>query len=428
MVELGGHNVEIIDYNAERFDQSSLQHAVQSADAVGMTIVSQPTDLEASMMIAQKIKQFAPDIPLILGGPHCNFFPEQSLRSHQADICVRGEGEYIIGPLLDALEGKHSLSAIPGLVYQQNGQMLTTKPNQQIMDLDKLPFPARHLVAKYDYGNIFGTKIMRGKATSLITSRGCPCRCSFCQLSSSLALYRARSVANTIKEIDALVSQGYQSLAFADDNFLANKKHVEQIMDHIIQQRYDLLMWILDTRVDTAERRIYEKMRDAGVRVISFGIESGNQEILDFYNKKITTEQARKAITLSNEMGFIIDANFILGAPMETKKQFDNTLRFAKSLPINHATFNHLEYLAGTPLWNKAVEEGKIDPEESLVMSDRRRGLALYDAGEIDAYIKKANNAFYFNPRYWIRQLIFALRHHNPLMLQLGVRRVLGRL
>ena len=182
-------------------------------------------------------------------------------------------------------------------------------------------------------------------------------------------------------------------------------------------------MWILDTRVDSADRKIYEKMRDAGVKVISFGIESGNQDILDFYNKKITTDQARKAIKLSNEMGFIIDANFILGAPMETKKQFNTTLKFAKSLPINHATFNHLEYVAGTPLWEKAVKEGKINSEEPLVYSDADRGLALYDAEDIRNYIKKANFSFYFNPWYWIREVKFALRSHNTLMLELGLRR-----
>jgi radical SAM superfamily enzyme YgiQ (UPF0313 family) len=126
---------------------------------------------------------------------------------------------------------------------------------------------------------------------------------------------------------------------------------------------------------------------------------------------------------LSNEMGFVVDANFIFGAPMETKKQFYNTVRFAKSLPINHATFNHLEYLAGTPLWQQAVEQGKINPDEALVLSDKRRGLALYDSEEIELFLKKANYSFYSSPRYWLREISFALRHHNSLMIQLGVRR-----
>jgi len=422
MAELQGHSVEIIDYGAEKFEEIALQRAINSSDAIGMTIFSERKDLENSTVLAKKIKQFSPDIPLILGGPHCFLFPEQALRDHNADIAVSSEGEFIIGPITEALEGKRSLSSIPGLTFKQNGKIHTTKSSEQIMNLDTIPFPSRHLVQKYKYGYMFGTKTMKGKVTSLISSRGCPNRCIFCQI-CYFEKYRRRSVANTNQEIDELVLKGYNSIAFADDNFLADKKRAEQIMDHIIQQRYDLSLWILDTRVDSADRKLYQKMRDAGVKMVSFGIESGNQDILDFYNKKITIEQIRKAVELSKEMGFIIDANFILGAPTETKKQINNTIMFAKSLPINHALFNHLEYNAGTPLWEQAVKQGKINREEYSVKSDKQRGLALYDAKEIDEFCKKANFSFYFNPRYLIREIIFALRNNNPLILQLTLNK-----
>ena len=427
MAELQGHSVEIIDYNAEAFNEAALQRAIRSSDAIGMTIFSEPSELNNSIAVTNKIRQFAPDIPLILGGPHCMFFPKQALDDHHANICVRGEGEYIIGPLIEALEGKRHLSSIPGLVYRQNGKIYTTEFQPQIMDLDQIPFPSRHLVEKYDYGYTFGTKTMKGKVTSLISSRGCPCRCSFCQLSASLANYRTRSVVNTVQEIDELVSAGYNSIAFADDNFLANKKKVEQIMDHIIQQRYDLSLWVLDTRVDSADRKLYEKMRDAGVELISFGIESGNQDVLDFYNKKITIEQVRAAVQLGKEMGFVVDANFIIGAPIETKKHFENTIRFAKSLPLDHALFGHLQYLAGTPLWQQAVKQGKISPEESVVYSDRQRGLALYDAKEIDKYCKKAYYSFYLNPEYWFREIRYALSHQKIKFIQMGLRMLLKK-
>jgi anaerobic magnesium-protoporphyrin IX monomethyl ester cyclase len=388
-----------------------------------MTISSEQKEFENSVALAKKIKQFSPDIPLILGGPHCFLFPEQALRDHNADISVRGEGEFIIGPITEALEGKRPLSSIPELTFKQNGKIHTTKSNEQIMNLDTIPFPSRHLVQKYEYGYMFGTKAMRGKATSLISSRGCPNRCTFCQL-SRFVKYRRRSAANTTQEIDELVLAGYNSIAFVDDNFLADKKRAEQIMDHIIQQRYDLSLWVLDTRVDSADRKLYQKMRDAGVEIISFGIESGNQDILDFYNKKITIEQIRKAVQLSKEMGFIVDGNFILGAPTETKKQIKNTIRFAKALSIDHVLFSHLCYDKGTPLWDQAVQQGKINPEEFSVKSDKRRGLALYDTKEIDEFCKKAYFSFYFNPRYLIREINFALRNHNLLVLQLALNRL----
>jgi anaerobic magnesium-protoporphyrin IX monomethyl ester cyclase len=422
MAELQGHSVEIIDYNAESFDATAIQRAIQSADAIGMTIFSEPREFQNSITIANTIRQFSSDIPIIVGGPHCMFFPEQTLHDHHADICVQGEGEYIIGPLLDALEGKGELSSIPGLIYQKNGKIHKTKSNEQIQDLDSLPFPSRHLVKKYEYGYIYGKKTMKGKVASLISSRGCPNRCSFCQITCFIR-YRTRSATNTNKEIDELVSAGYDSIAFADDNFLADKKKAESIMDHIIKQRYDISMWILDTRIDSADKKLYRKMRDAGVELISFGIESGNQEILDLYNKKITIEQVRKTIKLSKDLGFLLDVNFILGAPHETKKQMENTVRFAKSLSIDHVVFYHLQYLAGTLLWNQAVQQGKINPEESTVKSDKQRGLALYDAKEIDNFCRNAYFSFYSNPRYWIRQINYALRNQDPRILQLGLRR-----
>jgi len=422
MVEQQGHTVEVIDFNAEKFNEASFQRAILSSDAVGMTLLSKPKEIENSIAIAQKIHQLDSDIPLILGGPHCNFFPEQALRDHHADVCVQGEGEYIIGPLVEVLEGKRNPSSIPGLVYRQNDTIYKNELQPPIMDLDQLPYPSRHLVSKYEYGYIFGTKIMDGKVTSLISSRGCPYRCTFCQLSSPLRKFRTRSVTNTVQEIDELVYSGYNSIAFADDNFLADKKRVEQIMDHIIQQRYDLKLWILDTRVDSADKNVYEKMRDAGVELISFGIESGNQDILDFYNKKITLEGIRKAIKLSKEMGFVVDANFILGAPFETKKHFNKTIEFAKSLPLDHVTFGQLVYLIGTPLWDDAVKKVKLDRDDPWLLSDGRKGLALYDSSEIQKYCKKGFYSFCLNPRYWFREIYYALSHQNLTFIKLGLR------
>jgi len=422
MVELQGHSVEIIDYNAEVFNETILQKSILSSDAIGMTILSQPEELEHTVGMAKKIKQFDPNIPLIIGGPHCLFLPEQALRDHQADICVRGEGEYIIGPLIETIEGKRCLSSIPGIIYRQKEKINSTELQPQNINLDSLPFPARYLVKKYQYGYTFGAKTMKGKVTSIISSRGCPCLCTFCQLSSNLTKYRTRSVTNTTQEIDEIVEAGYNSIAFADDNFLADKKRVEQIMDHIIGQKYDITLWILDTRVDSTDRKLYEKMRDAGVKCISFGIESGNQDILNFYNKKITLEQVRKAIKLSKEMGFFIKANFIIGAPIETKKHIQRTIKFSKSLSIDFVYYNHLEYIVGTPLWQQAVRQGKINPEESVVKSDKKRGLALYNAQEIEKFCINAYYSFYLNPMFWLREINYALRNHDPQFIQNGLQ------
>lgn len=215
---------------------------------------------------------------------------------------------------------------------------------------------------------------------------------------------------------------GYNAITFVDDNFLADKKKAEAIMEYIIRQQYDLTLWIMDTRVDSADRHLYEKMRDAGVTNIFFGIESGNQEVLDFYNKKFTLSQVRHAVNLSKEMGFLVGGNFIIGAPIETKKHIQDIITFAKSLPLDTVIFSHFGYPWGAPIWREAVKQGKINPDEFLVISDNTRGLAQFDAKTIDDYCMKAYRNFFFNPRYWFREISYALSHQDLTIIELGLR------
>jgi len=115
-------------------------------------------------------------------------------------------------------------------------------------------------------------------------------------------------------EIRQLAEEAYRTFQIMDDNFLVNKNRAEKVMDFIIRNEFDFDIWIDGARVDSADRGFYEKMRDAGVALINFGLESGNQDVLDFYHKKITLDQIRKAVELSIEMGFFITGTFILGA------------------------------------------------------------------------------------------------------------------
>ena len=275
---------------------------------------------------------------------------------------------------------------------------------------------------QYDYGYSLGIKIIPGVVTSMMSSRGCPFRCTFCQQGFLLPKYRSHSTPRIIAEIDKLVRTGYTAIAFADDNFLANKRKTEFIMDHIIKEGYELTMWILNARVDSADKQLYAKLRKAGVEHIIFGIESGDQEILDFYHKKITLDQIRKAVGISNEAGIFTSGHFIIGAPIETRRHIRNTVRFARSLPLDNALFKNLGYLAKSPLWDEAVRQGKINPDEAMVASDRNRGLANFSARELEVACNNAFYAFIMNPSYWFREMRFVFSHRNPRFFRLGLR------
>ena len=422
MLEINGHDVEVLDCNAEDIGEDKIKEKILSSDAIGMTIYTEPTALNNSIMLSNLIKGCDPDIPLLIGGPHCSLHPEHSLLNHHADICVRGEGELIITPLAETIEGKRKLSTIPGIYYKERNKIKKNKPANQIDDLDALPFPARHLVDKYEYGFMLGVKIAKGKLTSVLTSRGCPYRCRFCGMRYLLPRYKRRSINNITKEIEEVINAGYTTLSFVDDNFLHKKEEAEKIMDFIIQKEMNVHLWIEEARVDSADRRLYQKMRDAGVEIINFGIESGNQDVLDFYNKRITLSQIRKAVHLSKEMGFFVNASFILGAPIETKKHIKNTIKFAKSIPLDSVIFYNLEYGYGSPLWDEAVEEGKIQPDEYSVKADSKRGLGNFTEKELIDYNMNAYKSYYFNPRLWKRELFYAFAKKDFRFLKLGLR------
>jgi len=426
MLEINGHDIEVLDCTAEDISENKLKEKILSSDAVGMTIFSDPAAMNNSIMISNLVKERDPAVPLLIGGPHCSFLPEQSLLSHHADICVRGEGELVIAPIAEAIEGKRELSTIPGIYYKEDNKIRKTEPAKQIDDLDALPFPDRHLVNKYEYGFMQGVKIAKGKATSLLASRGCPYHCKFCGLHSHIPGYQRRSVNNVTKEIQEIVDEGYTTLAFVDDNFLFQQKEVEKIMDFIIQKDMNVRLWIEEARVDSANRILFQKMRDAGVEILSFGIESGNQDVLDFYNKRITLTQIRDAVNLGKEMGFFINASFILGAPIETKKHIKNTIKFAKSLPLDSVEFYNLGYGFGAPLWKEAVAEGKIQPDEFFIDADSRRGLSNFTEEELINYTMKASNSYYLNPKLWMRELFYAFANKDFRFLKLGLKLLTG--
>lgn len=399
-LEREGHKVEIIDFGAEDVSREYLKSCLTNSDVIGMSVYSNNYKIAANT--AQMIKELDSDIPLIIGGPHCTHVKELSL-SHipHADIAVGLEGELILPDLVKYFQGKKKLSDIYNIYYRENNKIKTGNAFKVIEDIDTLPFPARHLVEKYDYGNFFWGLKPKKRFTSMITTRGCPFYCRFCTRYGNIKewTFRSRSPENVVKEIQE-INDRYKSVMIVDDNFLTDIKRTHKIFDKLLEINIDLELYILGARVDTAERSLYEKMKKAGVKYISYGIESGNQDVLDFYKKNITLEQINKAVHLAREMNFITQGDLILGAPIETKKHIENTIKFTASLPFDVVLYQALAYEIGSELWLEAVKNKKISKEELYVTADSQRDLGNFTPKELNKYIKKAYRHFYFNPNY----------------------------
>jgi len=417
ILEDEGHNVELIDFLAERYPMRSLNKELSTTDAVGISVFSSSYEetmqggrftypYKESAKIAKYIKEIESDIPIIIGGPHCSIQPKKSLDEiPSADISVEGDGENSIKKIAESIEGSKNLSDVQGIYYRKNNVIKRGKPAKIIQDLDSIPFPARHLVDKYNYGKRSKSNF-KPKFTSIITGRGCPFNCRFCTRNTlGFNIFRKRSVENVVSEIEE-INETYDSLMIVDDTFLADEERAREILDRLIKIGTDIEIYVQGARVDTANRNLYSKLKNAGVKHLYYGLESANQDVLNFYNKKATTSQIRKAIKLSNEMDFFTVGTFILGAPIETKDHIKKTIDFACSLPLDAALFTILTYKYGSEIWCEAVKKGKISEADGYtVVADSRKGLGNFTKEELDKFYRHAMKRFYLRPRYIFQQI-----------------------
>lgn len=417
ILENHGDTVNIIDFSAEPYDIHKLLHLIRSVDAVGMTILS--TSFTRAKKLIDDIRNQDLDIPIIIGGPHCTLLPENSLKETQATISVQGDSEMIITDIRKALNNEKNFSEIPGIAYRTPTGIKKGSPPEPIQNLDLLPFPARHLIKHYIYGREYNPYLKAGECTSIITSRGCPYKCRFCSRGSiSMKRYHIRSSENIIKELKEIQQQGYRYVIFSDDCFPANPKQAKTLFNTLIKENLDLKFSVTATRADLINEELFKKMKRAGVTHIQFGLESGNQDILDFYHKQINIETIQKAVKLSHKNGFFTIGSFIFGAPFETTEHFNRTLKFAKSLPLESASFLPLRYMIGSDLWYQAVQNGKISENEYVIPSDKNRGLGNYTTQELFKHCINAQHSFYARPTFFVKLLKKSLCNNDMTFIQ----------
>jgi anaerobic magnesium-protoporphyrin IX monomethyl ester cyclase len=425
VLKAAGHDVTVTDFYAEPYTKKRLKEVLSDAEVVGMTLTS--FTLKHALPLAKAIKAVAPKVPLIIGGPHVTLYPEKSLEMTPADISVAGEAEDIIVPIIKAIQeggpANPALAQIPGVTFRTKEGLVKGPEGSYVKDLDRLPFPNRKLVEDNTYGYLLGTRVAKGRFTTLISSRGCPMRCRFCTRAAiSMRKYRVRSAQNVLREIKGIAKAGYKTIMFVDDNFLANKHRAKKILDGIIKADLGLEIFA-QGRVDSVNEELFTAMSKAGVRVLLLGIESGNQDVLDFYNKKTTLEQIENCVRMARKHGIISLGYFILGAPIEDEEHFQRSIDFAKSLPLDLAYFFQLELASGSPMWIEAVQLGIIKEEDHLVFAGKDVGYGKVDSSEIFKWVKKAHKSFYGRPWWWLDHLWQAIK-----MRDIRVLRAIGHI
>lgn len=376
-------------------------------DVVGISIYT-PT-FPAVLEAAKKVKEIFPACIVVGGGPHASILPEECLGSPDIDIAIVGEGEESFNSLVECLMAGAALTAIPNVVYKEDGHILRTVTQPTVLDIEGLPFPARDLVEMPLYRPAHGV-FKRLPATNMITSRGCPFHCSFCSKNIFGSRYRAQSASKTLQEIETLIMDyGIKEILFNDDVFTCNRKRTEALCDLLIDRGLNLT-WSCSTRVNLVNPDLLGKMKRSGCVSIGYGIEAGDPDIMKKISKGVSLDQAKQAIRWTKEAGIETRAFYILGFPGETRASLQRTVEAALELDTDFVIFNMAVPLPGTQLYEEAKAEGLLI-HDGLELYRRTDGphplIRLKDVSEeelIRAY-RGAYKKYYLRPGYILRQL-----------------------
>jgi radical SAM superfamily enzyme YgiQ (UPF0313 family) len=289
---------------------------------------------------------------LVAGGAHATVRAEETLE-HGFDVALRGEAELGIVRLVAALEGRDRLDGIPGAVFRDSaGRVRYGPPSGLVDDLDALtpPFVAQRLFASawYDTG---GAAVVPG---GVLTSRGCPARCTFCANYVTGRAFRYRSTVSVVREIEAWHERGLSFFPFWDDAFTVRRTRVLELCAAFERLEFPFGFSAI-TRANLVTHELLAAMRRGGLAHVNFGVESGDDDVLAAIRKGIRTDQVVRALEIAKQLGLSTACNFMLGFPQEDEAALERTLRFMERIAPLTDTFSTLGVVVpfpGTPLYD----------------------------------------------------------------------------
>lgn len=360
--------------------------------------------LESDLEVLRIAKEVLGDeVITIAKGAHFNFLAREVMQDHDfIDIVMCGESELTFGEILK----EKPLSEIQGICFRQEFEIIQTPKRPFNDNLDSLPYPARDLI-----DNSLYTRPDIGKVQAVIkVSRGCPYHCFFCLATPlSGAVVRKRSPENILGEIRECVEKyGIKNFVFWSDIFNLDKDWTRELCQKIIDSKLNIT-FSTNTRADSADVETIKLMKKAGCRLVSIGIESGCQQMLDKMGKKITLEQVRKTVAAFKREHIQIYAYYVIGLPWETKETIEQTLNFAKSLNTEYVSFYTAAALVGTRFYDYVEQNnlGELNYDKPYYYpSVRTHSLSRDEVFELH---KKLVRSYYLRPGY-ILKMLFSIR------------------
>jgi radical SAM superfamily enzyme YgiQ (UPF0313 family) len=348
------NEVGVLDTQVEELDYTQIRRRVKAAnpDLVGMNVMS--FTLIDALNVAKIVKEVNPEIKVVLGGPHANIYPKETANLDNVDYVVLGEGEEILPKLVRNIDNKKNLKKIKGIVFKEKKKIVVTGIPPRIEELDRLPFPSRYMTPYKKYSSLLAK---RSPITTMITSRGCPYNCLFCDRQPMGKIFRTRSAQNVVDEFEECTEMGIHEFILHDDTFTVGKKRVIEICKEVIRRRLDI-GFDIRARVNTVDYEMLKMLKKAGCERIHYGVESGNQYILNVLRKGITIEQIRDAFRITKKVGIDTFAFFMIGSPEERRENIMETIGFAKQLNSDYVHFSITTPFPATDLYKIGLEKG----------------------------------------------------------------------
>ncbi|MDR2204174.1 MAG: B12-binding domain-containing radical SAM protein [Nitrososphaerota archaeon] len=368
-LEQAGHEVQMLDNYLLQYDVTIVQELVLKLQPVIVGITCGSATYKKCIETAKAVKQVASNCKVVVGGWHASYMPESLLETPEIDYAIIGEGEQAITELANFIErGDYfGASSVAGVVCRGSSGFIRNEP--KFMDMDELPFPARHLLPLTQYDR--NIEFLKAKPADIMSiSRGCTFSCGFCETTKLWGnINRQFSPQRVMAEVNDLVSKyGTKGIYFINDNFTMRKSQTVEFCDLLIKSNLDL-EWVCDTRVDLVNLDLLNKMASAGCKTIWFGVESGSQRVLDHVNRCMSLEQIEGAFKLCRKAGIDVACSFMLGMPGETLDDLMASYRFADKLDADWCQFNVFIAYPDSPLWREMLETGKFTQLDDFLYS-----------------------------------------------------------
>jgi radical SAM superfamily enzyme YgiQ (UPF0313 family) len=349
-----GWDAEVIVEETQKIDFEK----IRNVDMVGISTIT-PTAPRAYAM-ADKIRSLG--IPVIIGGPHVTFLPDEALE--HADYVIRGEAEEAFSRFIDTWENGRCFSQVPNLSYHSDAKTIHNPVKPLLRSLDANPFP------DFSLSQYVGRKIAGRITIPVQTSRGCPFHCSFCSVTGMFGkAYRFRSTENVIEELRRY-DHKKNSIFFYDDNFTANRKRVKELLQRMIEEELKF-QWSTQVRVDIAkDPELVRLMKKAGCHTVYIGMESVNPKSLKSMKKQQTVEEMVQAMQMLRQQRIHVHGMFVYGFDDDDWHTVKETVRFAKKVRFSSTQFMILTPLPGSEFYDQVTRENRIQFHD----------WALYDA------------------------------------------------